>query len=58
MISVKSVAIFLQVNGYPVIDLGVDVPAEQIIQAVEEHQPAVIALSSLLTTTMGKWLGH
>ena len=48
------VAIFLQVNGYPVIDLGVDVPAEQIIQAVEEHQPAVIALSSLLTTTMGE----
>ena len=48
------VAIFLQVNGYPVIDLGVDVPAEQIIQAVEEHQPVFIALSSLLTTTMGE----
>ena len=48
------VALFLQTNGYEVIDLGVDVPEEQIIQAVEEHKPAVLALSALLTTTMGE----
>mgnify|MGYP000926522196 CR=1 FL=1 len=48
------VAIFLQINGYEVIDLGVDVPADRISQAVEEHKPAVLALSSLLTTTMGE----
>jgi 5-methyltetrahydrofolate--homocysteine methyltransferase len=48
------VAIFLQVNGYEVIDLGVDVPAKEILQAVVEHKPAVLALSSLLTTTMGE----
>ncbi|HHY29170.1 MAG TPA: cobalamin-binding protein, partial [Syntrophaceticus sp.] len=45
---------FLQVNGYDVIDLGVDVPADEILQAVVEHKPAVLALSSLLTTTMGE----
>ncbi len=48
------VTIFLQVNGYDVIDLGVDVPADEILQAVVEHKPAVLALSSLLTTTMGE----
>jgi 5-methyltetrahydrofolate--homocysteine methyltransferase len=48
------VAIFLQINGYQVIDLGVDVPADEIIQAVEEKKAAVLALSSLLTTTMGE----
>lgn len=48
------VTIFLQVNGYDVIDLGVDVPADEILQAVVEHKPTVVALSSLLTTTMGE----
>ncbi|MFI5200560.1 MAG: corrinoid protein [Candidatus Limnocylindrales bacterium] len=35
-----------------VIDLGVNVTAEQFVAAVREHQPDLIGLSALLTTTM------
>ncbi len=42
----------LQVQGFRVIDLGTDVPAERIIAAVREHQPQVLGLSALLTLTM------
>jgi 5-methyltetrahydrofolate--homocysteine methyltransferase len=38
--------------GVEVIDLGADVTTEQILAAVKEHKPNVLALSSLLTTTM------
>ncbi len=48
------VAIFLQMSGCEVIDLGVDTTATEILQAVVEHKPTVLALSSLLTTTMGE----
>lgn len=46
------VMMMLEGAGYKVIDLGVDVSAEQFLQAVEEHQPQIIGLSALLTTTM------
>jgi 5-methyltetrahydrofolate--homocysteine methyltransferase len=39
-------------NGFDVVDLGVDVPAEKFATAVKEHQPQVLGLSALLTTTM------
>lgn len=48
------VALFLQTAGYEVIDLGVDVTGDEFLQAVREHKPAVLALSALLTTTMGE----
>jgi 5-methyltetrahydrofolate--homocysteine methyltransferase len=35
-----------------VIDLGVNVPAERFVEAVREHDAAIVGLSSLLTTTM------
>ena len=38
--------------GYEVIDMGINVPAEKIQQAVLEYEPDVLALSALLTTTM------
>lgn len=38
--------------GFEVIDLGFDVPAERIVQAVKEHKPDIVGLSALLTTTM------
>jgi 5-methyltetrahydrofolate--homocysteine methyltransferase len=43
------VRFMLDVNGYEVIDLGVDVPAEKFIAAVKEHTPKVLALSGFLT---------
>ncbi len=38
--------------GFEVIDLGVDVSEEAIVDAVREHKAKVVALSSLLTMTL------
>jgi corrinoid protein of di/trimethylamine methyltransferase len=37
---------------FEVIDLGVDVPPEKFVEAVYTHQPQIVALSALLTTTL------
>jgi 5-methyltetrahydrofolate--homocysteine methyltransferase len=42
----------LRGSGFEVVDLGVDTSADDFIEAVEEHQPAVLGMSALLTTTM------
>jgi len=42
------VEIILSNNGYRVINLGIKVPPEDLIQAYEEHQPDAIGLSGLL----------
>jgi 5-methyltetrahydrofolate--homocysteine methyltransferase len=42
----------LRGSGFEVIDLGVDTSADDFIDAVEEHRPAVLGMSALLTTTM------
>ena len=46
------VVILLKGSGFTVHDLGVDVPPERFVEAIEELQPDVVALSALLTTTM------
>ena len=46
------VALMLKNYGFRVIDLGKDVPKEQIIEAARKHDAQVIALSALMTTTM------
>jgi len=46
------VSMMLDCSGYRVIDLGVNVPPERFIQAVVEHNPQVLGLSALLTTTL------
>jgi len=38
--------------GYDTVDLGVNVKAENFVEQVSEHQPQVLGLSALLTTTM------
>jgi methanogenic corrinoid protein MtbC1 len=47
------VALFLEFAGFEVIDLGVDVTVVAFLQALREHKPDVLAMSALLTTTMG-----
>ncbi len=42
------VEIVLANNGYRVVNLGIKVPSEQLIQAVNQHHPDVIGLSGLL----------
>lgn len=43
------VTFMLDVNGFEVKDLGVDVPAARFIEAIKEFQPQVVGLSCLLT---------
>lgn len=46
------VALMLKNYGFEVIDLGKDVPKEEIIRTAREHNARIIALSALMTTTM------
>ena len=46
------VVLMLESNGYDVVDLGIDVPVEDFAAAIKEHNPAIVGLSSMLTTTM------
>ncbi len=46
------VSIMMIGSGFEVVDLGVDVPAEKFVATIKEHQPQIIGLSALLTTTM------
>jgi 5-methyltetrahydrofolate--homocysteine methyltransferase len=46
------VAMMMEGAGFAVVDLGVDVSPEAFVDAVKEHQPEVVGMSALLTTTM------
>ena len=46
------VKMMLEGVGINCIDLGTDVSAEQVVEAVKEKDVQIVALSSLLTTTM------
>jgi len=46
------VAILLRGAGYEVNDLGINVPAEKIVEVVRQDSPDFLGLSALLTTTM------
>ena len=38
--------------GFDVIDLGINNPVENYLEAIEEHKPDILGMSALLTTTM------
>jgi 5-methyltetrahydrofolate--homocysteine methyltransferase len=46
------VSLMLQGAGLEVIDLGTDVAPASFVEAVRKHQPQLVAMSALLTTTM------
>lgn len=46
------VRMMLEGAGFEVIDLGVDVAPDRFVSAVKEHQPHILGMSALLTTTM------
>jgi 5-methyltetrahydrofolate--homocysteine methyltransferase len=46
------VAILLKGAGYEVHDLGIDVPAEKMVDFIKKENPDFLGLSALLTTTM------
>jgi 5-methyltetrahydrofolate--homocysteine methyltransferase len=43
------VSFMLDVKGFEVLDLGVDVPAQRFVEAIGDFQPQVVALSGFLT---------
>ncbi|MGQ9541526.1 MAG: corrinoid protein [Armatimonadota bacterium] len=46
------VAMMVEGAGFRVVDLGVDVTADKFIAAAKEHNPQIVGISALLTTTM------
>ncbi len=48
------VSMLLVSEGYTIIDLGIDVMASEFVDAIYEFKPDILALSALLTTTMGE----
>ena len=46
------VRMMLEGAGFEVIDLGTDVTANQFVNAIKEHQPNILCMSALLSTTM------
>jgi 5-methyltetrahydrofolate--homocysteine methyltransferase len=48
------VALMLEGVGFNVIDLGTGVTPQAFVDAVKEHQPNIIGMSALLTTTRPK----
>jgi 5-methyltetrahydrofolate--homocysteine methyltransferase len=46
------VAMMFEGAGFKVIDLGIDVDSSKVITSIKEHTPDIVALSTLLTTTM------
>jgi 5-methyltetrahydrofolate--homocysteine methyltransferase len=46
------VGMMLESVGFTVINAGIDVAPEAFVEGVKEHQPDVVAMSALLTTTM------
>jgi len=46
------VKMMLEGAGFETIDLGTDVSPDEFVAAVREHQPQIVGMSALLTTTM------
>ena len=46
------VGMMMEGAGFEVIDLGINNPVENYMKAIEEHQPDIVGMSALLTTTM------
>lgn len=47
-------SIVLACNNYDVVDLGVMVPAEDIIRAIKEEHPDIVCLSGLITPSLAE----
>ena len=46
------VGMMMEGAGFEVVDLGINNPVENYLAALEEHQPDILGMSALLTTTM------
>jgi 5-methyltetrahydrofolate--homocysteine methyltransferase len=46
------VSMMMEGAGFEVINIGINNPVENYLAAIEEHQPDILGMSALLTTTM------
>ena len=46
------VGMMMEGAGFEVIDIGINNPVEKYLEAIEQHQPDILGMSALLTTTM------
>ena len=46
------VSMMMEGAGFEVVDIGINNPVENYLEALEEHQPDILGMSALLTTTM------
>lgn len=46
------VIMMLEGAGFEVVDLGVNVSPENFVAAIQEHQPQIVGMSSLITSTL------
>ena len=46
------VGMMMEGAGFEVIDIGINNPVEEYLAALEEHEPDILGMSALLTTTM------
>ena len=46
------VSMMMEGAGFEVINLGINNPVENYLAAIDEHQPDIVGMSALLTTTM------
>lgn len=46
------VSMMMEGAGFDVVDLGINNPVENYLNALEEHEPDILGMSALLTTTM------
>lgn len=46
------VRIMMESSGLEVVDVGIDISPEKFMAAIKEHNPDILAMSALLTTTM------
>jgi 5-methyltetrahydrofolate--homocysteine methyltransferase len=46
------VGMMMESSGFHVINLGIDISPEEFVTAIKKHNPKIVAMSALLTTTM------
>jgi len=46
------VTMMMEGAGFEVVDIGINNPVENYLAAIDEHQPDILGMSALLTTTM------
>jgi 5-methyltetrahydrofolate--homocysteine methyltransferase len=51
------VSMMCEGNGFEIVDIGFNAPPEKFIDAIKEHQPDIVGMSAMLTTTM-RAMGH